>query len=137
MDEYTLLEENRNSRISIRSWKPGDGLTCAFAKRAPRETPCGKPVAVAVTEDIREYGKNAKFRRVVCVNHIPGLPRPGDLALEARKAAAERLVVEHWDQYQKYLEEATQALRAGAFEFADPEIRRIVLSSIDGVEAAS
>jgi hypothetical protein len=131
MDEYTLLEENSISRIYLRSWVPGDGLTCAFAKRAPRETPCGKPVAVAVTEDVREFGKKTKFRRVVCVNHIPGLPRPGELSLEARKAAAERLAVEHWDDYQRYLEEETQARRASAFEFADPEIRRIVLGDAD------
>lgn len=137
MSEYTLLEENQNSRIFIRSWAPGDGLVCAFAKRAPRETPCGKPVAVAVTEDIRQYGGNRKIRRIVCVNHIPGLPRPGDLSIEARKAAAERLVVEHWDDYQRYLEEEMQARREGVFEFADPEIRRIVLGATESGEPAS
>ncbi|MFZ3592258.1 hypothetical protein [Streptomyces sp. BH104] len=127
MTEYTLLEENHNARIFIRSWTPGDGLVCAFAKRAPRETPCGKPTAVAVTEDIREFGRRRKFRRVVCINHIPGLPRPGEIGLEARRAANERLAVAHWDEYQGYLDEETHARREKAFEFADPEIRRIVL----------
>lgn len=131
-DEYTLLEESWRDRIFIRSWKPGDGLSCAFAKKAPRENPCGKPVAVAVTEDIREPRDRRKVRRLVCINHIPGLPRPHAIGAEARKAAAERLIVEHWDDYQRYLEEETQARREQAFEFADPEIRRIVLGETGG-----
>ncbi|MEV7034550.1 hypothetical protein AB0N99_30515 [Streptomyces sp. NPDC093272] len=142
-EEFAALTESKSLRIYIRSWKPGDGLACTYSKAA-KSTPCGPPIAVTLTEEERPCWRSAgcfgptcgcrkAIRRTVCANHIPGLYRSGDVNAEARKAAAERLAVLHWEDYQRFLSEETSTLRAKAFEFADPEIRRIVL----GEESAS
>lgn len=137
-DEYAPLRESSTRSVYIRSWKPGDGLICSFARMA-KATPCGAPVAVTLTEERlkcwRDWCKgdcsqcNKAVRRAVCRNHIPGLYSSGEVNLEARKAAAERLAVAHWDEYRQYLTEETQTRREKAFEFADPEIRRIILGA--------
>lgn len=136
-EQFAALTESKSLRIYIRSWQPGDGLACTYAKAA-KATPCGRPVAVTLTEEERPCWRGAgcmgptcgckkSVRRTVCANHIPGLYRSGEVNAEARKAATERLAVAHWDDYQRFLEEETRSRREKAFQFADPEIRRIVL----------
>ncbi|SES03585.1 hypothetical protein [Streptomyces qinglanensis] len=146
MEEFTantvqkIGSGDRRDLVHIRAWTPGDGISCAWACK-PKSTPCGPPVAVTLTE-VRECcwrdrcndrcrPKIRAKRRVVCRNHIPGLYDSWQINLEARKAATERLVVQHWDEYQRYVEDETAARRQEAFEFADPEIRRIVLEACD------
>ncbi|MER6832673.1 hypothetical protein ABT320_01565 [Streptomyces cellulosae] len=140
MTTETVLQETSRVRVLIRSWEPGDGLTCSNAKGAPSELPCGRPVAVTITEDLDPCWRNhcqkrdcghrpRRRRRVVCVNHIPTLKSPGEVTAAARKAATERLIVEHWDEWQKYLDAATAVAVAEQFEFADPEIRRVVMGA--------
>ncbi|MCT9092931.1 hypothetical protein N4G70_29265 [Streptomyces sp. ASQP_92] len=133
MSEYTLLQETQSDRLFIRTWAPGDGVTCSFA-RMQRGTPCTPPVAVTITEDKREhFGKysRTKTKRIVCRNHLPGLSRPSEINTEARKAATERLIVGHWDEYQSYLAQETASRREAEFDFADPEIRKLVLDARD------
>lgn len=131
-DDFKLVQESSCARVFVRSWVPGDGLVCTFSKAAPRELPCGAPVAVVMTEDPRSVSQSGRFsraatRRIACRNHAPGIARPHEINSEAKRVAAEQLIVEHWDLYQQYLEEATSAAQEKALEFADPEIRRIVL----------
>jgi hypothetical protein len=140
-DQFVPLFEDQRTgafrrSIFIRAWNPGDGLTCSWAKSA-KTTPCGPPVAVTVTESRercwRDWCKggcascNKAVRRTVCQNHIPGLYNSGEVNAEARKAATERLAVEHWEDFQRYIDEETRSRREKAFRFADSEIRRIVL----------
>lgn len=131
MSDFKLVDENLIHRVFIRSWRPGDGLVCTHAKVAPRDLPCSEPVAVVLSEEKREplgrYGRRAGTQRVVCRNHAPGLARPHQLNADAKTAASERLIVEHWETYQRYIEEELAARTAAALEFADPEVRRIVL----------
>lgn len=139
-DEFTLLSENHIERIYVRSWRPGDGLTCSHAKSAPSKLPCGRPVAVAVSEKIFNYCRCSsweprsrcrcepkRFRRVVCLGHMPELKKPHEINAEATRVAHERLAAAHWDEWQKYVDEEVERAVAAQFEFADPEIRRIVL----------
>lgn len=137
MSEYTLIQETGSDRLFIRAWQPGDGVTCSFS-RMQRGMPCTPPVAVTITEDKREqFGKysRSKTRRIICRNHLPGLSRPAEVNADAKKAATERLIVEHWDAYQQYLAEETRARREAEFDFADPEIRKLVLAATDEAES--
>ncbi|MEU6279761.1 hypothetical protein [Streptomyces sp. NPDC047028] len=147
MNTETVLQETDRVRILIRSWQPGDGLICAHAKRAPREMPCGKPVAVTITEDLDPcwragcgtracaHRPKSRHRRIVCANHIPTLASPGEVTAGARKTATERLIVAHWDEWQKYLDEETAQAVAKRFEFADPEIQRLVMGAAEDCDA--
>lgn len=135
MSNFTLADESLTTRTYIRAWEPGDGLTCHFAKRAPREQPCGQPVVVALVEEqpiTGGYRRKVTRTRVVCRNHVPGLTRPSEISAEAKKAAVERVIVEHWDDYQRYIAEETVARQEKALEFADPEIRAIILGTEAG-----
>ncbi len=139
MSEYTLLQETQSDRLFIRAWQPGDGVTCSFA-RMQRGMPCTPPVAVTVTEDKREhFGKynRTKTKRIICRNHLPGISCPSQINADAKKAATERLIVEHWDDYQKYLAEETLARREAEFDFADPEIRKLVLAAGDDADGGA
>lgn len=140
MEEFAVAAEQSNgvmaTLVRIRAWQPGDGLVCSFSGHA-KTSPCGPPVAVTVTHATRKCWRDwckdgcshcdRTTRRTVCRNHIPGLYAPGVVNAEARKAAQERLVVAYWDEYQRYIEEETRARREKAFEFADAEVRRIVM----------
>lgn len=146
--EYTVVEETTGHRILIRAWQPGDGLICSFSKRAPRERPCGRPVAVTITQDLRpcwrswcrdsarECDCGRRTRRLVCANHIPSLASPGAISVEARKKATERLLVEQWDTWQRYVKELTDEAVAQQFAGLDPEIVRIILASPENSDAA-
>src|SRR5690242_12839297 len=48
---FTLIRNDKARRVYARSWAAGDGLSCAYAKGAPRDLPCGPPVAVVIYED--------------------------------------------------------------------------------------
>jgi hypothetical protein len=137
VSDFTLVEETHFRRVFVRAWEPGDGIVCAFAKAAPRELPCSEPVAVVLSEAARpstgRYSRSNTLRRVVCRNHAPGLARPHEVNADAKRAATERLIVEHWETYQGYVEEATRARQDKELEFADPQVRRLVLGE-DGAE---
>jgi hypothetical protein len=132
VSDFVLIEENWLQKVFVRAWEPGDGLTCSHAKAAPRDLPCTEPVAVTVTEDKRETSRTGRWsrtdtRRLLCRNHAPGLARPSQIHADARKAALERLAVENWATYQRYVDEEIQSRRDQALVQAPPEIRRIVL----------
>ena len=122
---------------SIRAWQPGDGVACSRARQAPRDAPCGRPVAVYTTpaEAIRYGGTFGTTTRrpiertfTVCANHIPGGLTPGEASAKARKAAAESLIVEHWDEYQALIEKYVADAQAARYE-ALPEDLRALLAS--------
>lgn len=50
--------------------------------------------------------------RALCANHADLGINPGQIMLAARKAAQERLISEHWDEYQTYLREVIDEMRA-------------------------
>lgn len=104
-----------------RPWQPGDGIRCSLATRAPREMPCGPPV-VTVTQPV-QYGSGrywSPMKRVLCANHADADHTPSAVMTKAKKAATERLITEHWDTYQEYVELAVKAIQAAAQNGGDP-----------------
>lgn len=94
-------------RKNERPWRPGDGLTCSFVGNSSTSVPCGPPTHVVESTQDRGPGTaTMDVRRVVCRLHRVDATAPAKLLLRARKAATERLIVEHWDSYQEYLAEA-------------------------------
>ena len=120
---------------SIRAWQPGDGVTCSRARQAPRDAPCGRPVAVYTTpaETVRYGGAFGTTTRrpiertfTVCANHIPGDLTPGEASARARKAAAEALIVEHWGEYQALIEKCVADAQASRYEALPADVRALL-----------
>ncbi|MEV1167382.1 hypothetical protein [Nonomuraea sp. NPDC049784] len=108
---FVLLRDHSLFRIYIRRWRPGDSLSCAETNKRGTIS-CGPPVAVSLTQDLEPNGvprtsRFARRRRVVCALHVPTAGAAGQEAAAARKAATERLISEHWDQFQSYVEQET------------------------------
>lgn len=122
---FVLLRESSLFRIYIRRWRPGDGLACAETHKRGTIS-CGPPVAVSLTQDLEPNGvlKTSRFarrRRVVCALHVPTVGAAGQEAAAARKAATERLISEHWDLFQSYVEQETST-RIGALSVEASEL---------------
>jgi len=125
------------SYSSIRAWQPGDGVTCSRTRQAPRDAPCGRPVAVYTTpaETVR-YGRTLGTATrppiertfTVCANHIPGDLTPGEASAKARKAAAEALIVAHWDEYQALIEKYVADAQATRYEALPADLRALLAS---------
>lgn len=98
---------------TYRDWRPGDGITCGHAAKAPREIPCGPPVRTALTH-MSSHGREVNKATPVCVNHSDGATPPSVVMVAARKAATERLIVAHWDEYQESLRQAVADELSGA-----------------------
>ncbi|MFB4320652.1 hypothetical protein [Actinomadura sp. 21ATH] len=114
-----------STQIEIREWQPGDGLACSWANRAPSRIPCGPPVAVQVNRVHSGTQFEKAYRRVVCALHLPGSVQPGEVMVDAEKAARERLAVAHWDEYQALIAEEISRRVEEAYSFASEELRRI------------
>lgn len=88
----------------IRDWEPGDGIRCRFAKRAPANIPCGLPVRTRITKSgSRPGGPVREWVTPMCANHAGG--QPGTLSAAADKAARERLIAAHYEEYLGYLKD--------------------------------
>lgn len=100
----------------MREWQPGDGLTCTYAKRAPVDLPCGKPTVTAVsTQSAGPRNGNRTVHRPLCEHHASGHlngETPGKVVTEAKKVATERLIHQHWDEFQRYIADAVATLTA-------------------------
>lgn len=131
--DYTVLAHpyRSDAQTAVRAWEPGDGVRCTWTGRN-RVKPCGRPVAVVIVrEEHGGYGgRPTTIRRVVCVNHLPGLKPAGEATVEAAKAAAERVITDHWDEYQAHLKAESERRLAERFEFADEAIRALVLKAL-------
>lgn len=92
--------------MARRGWRPGDGLTCVHAKKAPRELPCGRPVITEITPTNSVGKRGFQVNRALCAQHAGIDPAPGQVMTAARKIAVERLCAEHWADYCQYLNEA-------------------------------
>lgn len=103
---------NGDNSLTIREWQPGDGLTCRYAKRSPKEIPCGPPVA-AVTQLISAVRRGDRYvTNVVCLNHLPGSVKPSEVRTDADRAAREAVIVAHWDEYMEQLAAQVKRLQA-------------------------
>lgn len=120
---------------SIRAWHPGDGVTCSRIRQAPRDAPCGRPVAVYTTSvDSIRYGDALTPTRrrpiertfTVCANHVPGALTPGEASTKARKAAAESLIVEHWDEYQALIEKHVAEAQEARYAALPADVRALL-----------
>lgn len=108
MRPYRILGETRE-------WRPGDGLICGHANRAPAEMPCGRPVKTNVREQsTRPGGPKRTVVTPLCQNHAMDGITPGALLIKARREAFEQLAAEHWDEYQKHLKAAIDRLAGDA-----------------------
>ena len=104
MSRYPILGETRD-------WRPGDGLNCGHAAKAPTEMPCGRPVKTNVRQQSTRPG--GPMRTVVtplCQNHAMDGITPSLLVTKARHEAFERLAADHWDEFQRNLREAIDRL---------------------------
>lgn len=97
----------------MREWRPGDGLRCRFSSIAA--VPCGPPVRTKVSIVSMVGRAPQNMRHVLCANHaansIRGYKSSGTLTMEARKRATERLITEHWDEFNKLFEDAIATVR--------------------------
>lgn len=107
MNTPDSVRPGRPTGRALRDWKPGDGIHCAHAKKAPREIPCGPPVKSSV-QTTYNTGRRSDYTLVLplCAHHSGLLPAPSQVMVEARKVAAETLIANHWDEYHGYLAEA-------------------------------
>ncbi|MFF4552687.1 hypothetical protein [Streptomyces sp. NPDC001422] len=62
----------------------------------------------------------------MCLSHIPELKKPHEITAEAQRVAQERLAAAHWDEWQSYLRDEVERQVAEQFEFAAPEIQRLL-----------
>lgn len=132
-DEWFKLQRRKD----IRAWRPGDGLTCWRAKAAPKDVPCGPPIA-HITGWYSTYRTNLTPRTyVVCRNHLPGLPLASEVQVDAEKAAREELIVAHWDAYQELLAKHVESLQRESLPDLPEELRTLLLAGGDTEEAAS
>lgn len=125
--DFVLDHESFNGKLYIREWQPGDGLRCSAGKKAGRVL-CGPPVAVVLL--VKSYHwrtKEDRFHRISCALHLPGVTSAGDISAAADRAARERLLVEHWDDYQQYLSEAIAQRVADTIQFASEKLRKLAL----------
>lgn len=104
-----------SSKDEIRDWRPGDGITCRYATRAPRLVPCGRPVKTKITMVMggAMMGGHRGERRVVspvCSHHVKFDSWPSKTMAQATKVAREALIAAHYGEYQKLLEQAAREL---------------------------
>lgn len=113
---------------SIREWRPGDGLRCRWASKAPREVPCGVPAAVITLHDFKPgpYRANTCRSWVVCQNHIPGVVPAGQIRVQAEKFAREKVLADHWDDYQTQLKEEAERLLEAQMVDVPERIRELI-----------
>lgn len=112
----------------IREWRPGDGITCSRARQAPPSTPCGPPVAV-YRSPVASFGPGrgeGSRSYVVCAGHLPLGDAPGVISAAAHKAAAEQLIVEHWDEYQRLIQEHIEREMSAKREALPESLRHLV-----------
>lgn len=98
-----------------RDWQPGDGLTCRFARQAPLEIPCGRPVRTAISVHT-VAGRNPRTHvSPLCANHADfGMPPPLQVMTASKRAAQEALTVAHWEEYQALLKAAVDERMSAA-----------------------
>lgn len=100
MNETTLLE-----------WQPGDGVRCTYAATAPSELPCGPPIKTKVLHLSQARRKTSYVRKPLCARHCGEAPLPGAVLKQARKAAAEQVIVENYERYQQLVADAISSAR--------------------------
>lgn len=97
----------------IRDWQPGDGIRCRYFKRAPLNFPCGVPVKTKVQTYTLPGGRRGTRTDPLCENHKDvGRAVPSQMAAAADKAARERLIATHYEEYQRFLVEESERIRA-------------------------
>lgn len=129
--DYHVFDQG-NNRVAIRAWEPGDGLSCSFSKSFSR-IQCGQPVAVVITKvgANTTYGRGRTIRRVACALHLPGIAKaPHQVSAEAAKAAQERIVADHWDDYQAVLKEELSRRLGEVYEGIDEPLRRLIIDAM-------
>lgn len=139
-DTITIREESiRGERVTVRAWRPGDGLTCSSAaKLKDPAMRCGVPVAVIVSQQATGPGGRLKtVGRIACAIHLAGqfgFSR-GETRVRAEKAARELVIANHWDEYQKALDDACDAAEVELLAQIPDEVRALIQRESDG-EAA-
>lgn len=140
--EHLFQVEDGNSAGTLRAWRPGDGLACSYANRASRARPCGRPVAVKETSwrgqgtnhNVRT-GTTAPYRTVVCMYHVDRFAvDPGRAHTEAEKIAREKVLTDHWDEYQRIIREETDARIEAAFGDLPEELRELIRAGLQAHE---
>lgn len=127
--EYLFPFADGNHHGTIRAWRPGDGLMCSFAPRASVDRPCGRPVAVRVTSWL---GRGSQLRTsIVCMYHIgAAFLSPASLRAEAERVAREKIVVDHWDDYQGAVRAELNARIEAALIELPEDLRQIIAEGI-------
>jgi hypothetical protein len=85
-----------NNGGTLRDWQPGDGLPPVKTLVRPRSVGPGRG-------DVEQ-------RSPLCANHARLGNSPGNVMVQARREATERLVAKYWDEYSGYLTEAIARL---------------------------
>ena len=123
MNEQIPLGQKYYTQFTVRAWEPGDGLRCSYAKNAPRSRPCGRPVAVKIGQDTRTVRAASSRHYVVCAYHLSTAITPGEMSAEAETAAREKVLAEHWDEYQQAIQ-----------EFMGPRVDEMIGTLPDGLK---
>jgi hypothetical protein len=126
-DDWCELPSRDGFRKMIRPWQPGDGLRCTFMTRASLEIPCGKPVAAKKVVDERIPPPRARTY-VVCTRHLTDAIRPCDIRSAADTAARQALIVKHWEEYQRLLQDQVRQRLADLCSGLSSEMQELVLS---------
>lgn len=101
---FNIGTDSLGREYAVRAWVPGDGLFCSRSNRNAK-TPCTAPVATLRTTRHNAWPTKETRHSVVCRNHVAKAvhdvtPGPsGDLNAQSEKAAKERVLAEHWDEY--------------------------------------
>lgn len=147
MSHVIAVNDFRNSTTSVRVWEPGDGLYCAHRSRA--SAPCGRPVAVMTTHEETSNCRRPRTAMetrsyVLCLNHLAkavqnkvgGMNAGNSQEQKARSAALERLAVAHWEEFQRYQEEARVAAIESMLDVLPDGLREAV-QNLDALQEQS
>lgn len=129
-DETIDLGMRYNTHRVLRAWKPGDGLTCHYTKRAPLVRPCGPPVAIRTHTSHPTSSRPHRHTEVVCAYHLAEYAQPGDLRARADQQAREEVLVAHWDEYQSAIERHLRPLLEQTIGDLPQELKLLVLDAL-------
>ena len=119
MTEWVSLGErwqSHGSETFVAVWEPGDGLACTSRGQGNSALDCGRPVAKIKKVE----SKNSSYRPTAtvwnsCSVHLASKIKQlrGSYAQtvygDAKKAAIEEVVANHWDEYNAILSKNTQS----------------------------
>lgn len=125
---------------SVEVWKPGMGLNCSHMDSSNRKSfECGPPVARVTTRPTTYVSRSGVKSRagsnyILCLNHLTNLTlsystrsKGKNLGAEATKRAKEKLIVDHWREYQALIDQYTEEIALETLQSLPGDLQAAVL----------